>query len=219
MSEVTSGYRSHKIYSGSVDVIAEETFGKAEALLNGIPGGVYKAVGSALTRAADAGKTEAKRAVSQEYTIGSGDFLRYTRNINHFVRGGDGSVEVVFGFAGYPIPLMHFQMSIDSEGRPVAHVKRSNAPEVLRHAFRANAGSHWGIYERVGAERFPIRQLYGPATTQVMYSNEAVLDAIEDKMAEIYEKRIDHEILRVLNSWGGGGRSKDKSSGGIQAVF
>ncbi len=202
MSEVTSAYNKTKIYSGSVDILAEDNFGRAEALLNGIPGGVYKAVGSALTRAASAGKTEAKRAVAQEYTIGSGDFLRYTQNINHFVRGGDGSVEVVFGFAGSPIPLIHFQMSIDGEGRPVAHVKRSNAPEILRHAFRANAGSHWGIYERVGAERFPIRQLYGPATTQMMYSNEEVLDAIEEKMAETFEKRIDHEILRVLNGWG-----------------
>ena len=202
MSETTSSYRSHKIYSGSVDVMAEEPFGKADALLNGIPGGVYKAVGSALTRAADAGKTEAKRAVSQEYTIGSGDFLRYTRNINHFVRGGDGSVEVVFGFAGHNIPLLHFQMSIDSEGRPVAHVKRSNAPEVLSHAFRQQVGGHYGIYEREGAARYPIHELYGPATTQMMYSNENVLDAIEDKMAETYEKRIDHEIMRVLNGWG-----------------
>lgn len=202
MSEVTREYMRHKIYSGSVDVIAEESFGRAEALLNGIPGGVYKAVGSALTRAASAGKTEAKRAVAQEYTISPSDFLQRTQNINHFVRGGDGSVEVVFGFAGYPIPLLHFQMSIDSEGRPVAHVKRSNTPEALRHAFRANVGGHRGIYERMGAERFPIQQLYGPATTQMMYANENVLDAIEEKMAETYEKRIDHDILRVLNGWG-----------------
>ena len=202
MSEATREYRKDKIYSGNVDVRAAENFSKAEALPNGIPGGVYKAVGSALTRAASAGKTEAKRAAAQEYTIGSGDFLRYTRNINHFVRSGDGSVEVVFGFAGYPIPLLHFQMSIDSEGRPVAHVKRSNTPETLRHAFRANVGGRRGIYERMGAERLPIQQLYGPATTQMMYANENVLDAIEEKMAETYEKRIDHEILRVLNGWG-----------------
>lgn len=202
MSEITDKHTKDKIYSGIVDVIAEETFGKAEALLNGISGGVYKAVGSALTRAADASKTEAKRAVSQEYTIGSGDFLRYTRNINHFVRGGDGGVEVVFGFAGSPILLMHFQMSIDGEGRPVAHVKRSNAPQVLSHAFRQQVGGHYSIYEREGAARYPIHKLYGPATTQMMYSNEAVLDAIEEKMAETFEKRIDHEILRVLNGWG-----------------
>ncbi len=202
MSEVTRGRRRSQIYSGSVDVIAEENFGRAEALLNGIPGGVYKAVGSALARAASAGKTEAKRAVTQEYTIGSGDFLRYTRNINNFVRSGDGSVEVVFGFAGYPIPLMRFQMSVDSEGRAVAHVKRSNTPETLRHAFRQTVNGHYSIYERLGVARYPIRELYGPAATQMMYSNENVMDAIEEKMAETYEKRIDHEIIRVLNGWG-----------------
>lgn len=202
MSEIEREYRRHEVYSGIVDVLAEESFGRAEALLNGIPGGVYKAVGSTLTRAASAGKTEAKRAVTQEYTISSGDFLHYTRNINHFVRGGDGGVEVVFGFAGYNIPLLHFQVRVDGEGRPVAHVKRSNAPEMLRHAFRQQVGGHTGIYERLGAARYPIRELYGPATPQMMYANENVMDAIEEKMAETYKKRIDHEILRVLNGWG-----------------
>lgn len=201
MSEVTGGYRRSEIYSGIVDILAEDSFGKAEALLNGIPGGVYKAVGSALARAASAGKTEAKRAVAREYTISSGDFLRYTRNINHFVRGGDGSVQVVFGFAGYNVPLLHFQVRVDGEGRPVAHVKRSNPPEVLRHAFRQQVGGHTGIFERLGAARYPIRELYGPATPQMMYANEAVMDAIEEKMAETYGNRIDHEILRVLNGW------------------
>ena len=37
----------------------------------------------------------------------------------------------------------------------------------------------------------------------MMYSNEDVLDDIEQKMADTYEKRIDHEILRVMNGWGG----------------
>lgn len=198
MSEVSSRYDIHRVFGGVVVDIAEEGVGKAERVLNGIPGGVQKAVGSALARAANAGKTEAKRAVSREYTVSSGDFLRYTRNINHFTSG----MEVVFGFAGYNIPLLHFQMGVDGSGRPVAHVKRSNAPEVLRHAFRQHVGGHYGVYERLGASRYPIQELYGPATTQMMYSNEEVLDAVEDKMVEAYEKRIDHEILRVLNGWG-----------------
>ena len=202
MSEVTHEYRQHKIYSGTVDVIAEDSVGKAEAILNGVRHGARRAIGSALARAASAGKTEAKRAVSREYTISSGDFLRYTYNINHTVASRGSVLAVVFGFEGYPIPLMHFQMGVDSEGQPVAHVKRSNAPEALRHAFRQTINGHYGIYERVGADRLPIQQLYGPATTQMMYSNEAVLDSIEEKMAETYEKRIDHEILRILNGWG-----------------
>ena len=36
----------------------------------------------------------------------------------------------------------------------------------------------------------------------MMYSNEEVTDEIEAKMVETYEKRIDHEILRLLNGWG-----------------
>ena len=36
----------------------------------------------------------------------------------------------------------------------------------------------------------------------MIYSNEEVMDEIEAKMAETYEKRIDHEILRILNGWG-----------------
>lgn len=61
---------------------------------------------------------------------------------------------------------------------------------------------HYGIHERLGLDRYPIRELYGPATPQMMYSDENVLDAIEEKMAETYEKRIDHEIDRVLYGWG-----------------
>lgn len=198
MSEVTREYRLHQVFGGVIVDIAEEGIGKAERILNGIPGGVQRAVGSALARSASAGKTEAKRAVSREYTISPGDFLRYTRNINHFTS----NMEVVFGFAGYSIPLLHFQMGVAGNGSPVAHVKRSHAPEVLRHAFSQHVGGHYGIYERVGAARYPIRELYGPATPQMMYANEDVMDAIEDKMVETYEKRIDHEILRVLNGWG-----------------
>lgn len=36
-----------------------------------------------------------------------------------------------------------------------------------------------------------------------MYSNESVLDQIEEKVAEAFEERVDHEINRLLNGWGG----------------
>ena len=63
-------------------------------------------------------------------------------------------------------------------------------------------GSHYGIYERQGEKRFPVKELFGPATPQMMYSNEVVMDSIEAKMASTYEERIEHEITRVLNEWG-----------------
>ena len=109
---------------------------------------------------------------------------------------------MVFGCGGNVIPLMRFNNGVNGSGQIVTQVKRSGSAETLNRAFSAQMGGHKGIYERVGVKRFPVEELYGPATPQMMYSNEEVTDEIERKVADTYEKRIDHEILRILNGWG-----------------
>lgn len=190
-----------EIYGGVIIDVVEEGLPRVQKVLESVKGGWQKAVGSALTRAANAAKTEVKRAVAQEYTISQSTFLQRTRNVNHYETDAAGGVSVVFGYAGNVIPLMQFSTSVDGGGRVRTQVKRSGTPEALDSAFRARMGSHEGIYERIGPDRFPVRELYGPSTPQMMYSNEAVMDAVENKVVEIYEKRIDHEILRLMNGW------------------
>ena len=202
MSDITSADSSHAIYGGVIVDVVEDSLDKATRLLAGINGGVYKAVGSALSRAAATGKTAAKQPVTKEYTISQSEFLARTRNINHFVRESSGGISVVFGFRGNVIPLMKFNTRVNGSGQIVTQVKRSGSAETLIRAFSAQMGGHKGIYERVGVKRFPVEELYGPATPQMMYSNEEVTDEIERKVADTYEKRIDHEILRILNGWG-----------------
>lgn len=107
-----------------------------------------------------------------------------------------------FGYRGSVIPLRVFDTKVDRSGRVVTRVKKSGARQALDHAFEAKMGSHYGIYERQGEKRFPVKELFGPATPQMMYSNENVMDSIEAKMASTYEERIEHEITRVLNGWG-----------------
>lgn len=201
MSDISGANSSHAIYGGIVVDVAEDSLDKVSKLLAGISG-VYKAVGSALTRAAATGKTAAKQPVTKEYTISQSEFLARTRNINHFVRESSGGISVVFGFRGNVIPLMKFNTRVNGSGQIVTQVKRSGSAETLNRAFSAQMGGHKGIYERVGVKRFPVEELYGPATPQMMYSNEEVTDEIERKVADTYEKRIDHEILRILNGWG-----------------
>ncbi len=202
MSDIGSTDSRHAVYAGLTVDIAEDSIDRVTRLLAGISGGVYKAVGSALARAAAAGKTEAKRPVTKEYAISQSEFLARTKNINSVVRESDGGISVTFGFAGNVIPLLRFNTTVDSGGRVTTQVKRSGTAATLDRAFSAQMGGHRGIYERVGVNRFPVRELYGPATPQMMYSNEDVMDAVEQKMADTYEKRIDHEILRILNGWG-----------------
>lgn len=189
-------------HAGIIVDIAEDSLDRAQKLLAGIGGGWEKAIGSALSRAANTGKTVAKRAVTSEYNIDQSMFMRSTRNINHYVRAGNG-VGVVFGYAGYVIPLLYFASTPSSDGRISVNVKKSTAAEVLDHAFVAQMGHHKGIYERVGPSRFPVEEKYGPATPQMMYSNEKVANQIEEKVVDTFNQRIDHEILRIMNGWGG----------------
>lgn len=202
MSDIVRSGGQHSTYAGLTVDIAEDSLDRVTKLLAGISGGVYKAVGSALTRAAASGKTAAKQPVTREYSISQSEFLSQTRNINHFVRDTGGGLSVVFGFRGNVIPLMKFNTRVNNSGQVVTQVKRSGTAATLDRAFTAQMGGHRGVYERVGVKRFPVEELYGPATPQMMYSNEEVMDEIEAKMAETYEKRIDHEIMRLLNGWG-----------------
>ena len=81
----------------AIEVEVESNFDRITALLAGIPGGANRAVGSALARAAAAGKTVAKRAVTQEYAISSSEFTNRTKNINNIQRASSG--EAVLAFA------------------------------------------------------------------------------------------------------------------------
>ena len=191
-----------KIYLGIVVDDAENSIERAQKLLAGIPGGVYKAVGSALSRAASSARSAAKKPVTDQYTLSQSEFSAQTKTINHFQRGGDGTLSIVFGFRGNVIALTRFLTGISADGRITTRVKRTGAQEALDNAFYAQMGGHTGVYERLGADRFPVRELYGPATPQMMYSNEDIMDAIEEKAASTYAARIDHEIDRVLLGYG-----------------
>ncbi len=198
MSDVTNHEVKVPILMGLTMDLAEDGFERAAQILAGIPGGAKKAIGSALARAGNAGRTTAKRAVTEEYNVSAGLFSAYTRNINHFESEAGGGLSVVFGYQGNSIPLIHF---VRSPGTPVQVSVMKGGGGTLDHAFDANI-HHFGIFERIEKPRFPVKELYGPATPQMMYSNEAVLDKVDEKVAETFEKRLDHEISRILNGYG-----------------
>ena len=120
MSDVTTDTMMHSVTAGIAVDIAEEGFDRVSAILSGIPGGANRAVGSALARAAAAGKTVAKRAVTQEYAISSSEFSNRTKNINNIQRGSNGEVSINFGYRGSVIPLRVFDTKVDRSGAYMA---------------------------------------------------------------------------------------------------
>lgn len=184
--------------------VGESKLDRATKLLAGIPDGVYRAVGSAIKRAAGHGLTVGMKIVSEQYAIGQNELKAKTRNINTIVKDSGGSYDVTFGYRGNVIPLMKFDTRIGSDGHVTTKVLRSESRKALDHAFKAQLGGHTGVYERIGPDRFPVKELYGPSAVQAFWAHEEVSDKMNDAILAKYEERIEHEISRVLNGWGRG---------------
>lgn len=185
-----------------VEGFDEEKLERATKVLAGISGGVYRAVGSALKRAAQRGLTVGMRLVSEEYAIGQNELKQRTRHVSRTVKDGASSVEVTFGYRGNVIPLIRFDTAVSGDGRVSARVLREGTRETIDGAFRATVGKHTGIFQREGRERYPIKELFGPSAVQAFYARESTVDKMSDEVVAEFDKRIEHEILRVLNGWG-----------------
>jgi hypothetical protein len=164
-------------------------------------GEAQKAIGSALARTAQAGKTVGAKLVTQTYALNQETVKKYTRNINHTIQYNGGGAEVSFGFRGNVIPLIHFDTAVGKDGIVKSRVIRTNVRKRLDSVFSSTVGKHTGLFERMTPKRFPIKEIFGPSAVQLFYANEKVLDEMNGKMAETYEKRIEHEITRILNGW------------------
>ena len=185
-----------------IEDVGDFKIDRATKLLAGIRGGVYRAVGSALKRAAQHGKTIGIRLAAEQYTASQGEFRSRTTDINPTGGGGGGSYSVTFGYRGSVLPLMSFDTGVGKNGGVSARVLRSSGRKSVDHAFRASMGGNNGIYIRVGSTRFPVKGLYGPSAVQAFTAHEENIEKMEKAVKEKYDERIEHEILRVLNGWG-----------------
>lgn len=185
------------------DSVSEVSLDRAVKLLSGISGGVYRAAGSALKRAAQHGLTIGMRIASEEYAISQGELKSRTQNIRSVSHASTGGYQVSFGYRGRVIPLIRFDTKIGSDGRVYTRVLRSSAREALDHAFVAQMNGHTGVFEREGPDRFPVKELFGPSAVSAFNAHEETVDKMESEILETYEQRLDHEITRLLNGWGG----------------
>ena len=104
-------------------------------------------------------------------------------------------------YAGSVLPLLTFNTKYSRDGRVQTQVKRNGGASTLQHAFVASIYGPVAVFERVGAPRFPVEQKYGPSTAHMM-QNDRVIEQMDETIRETYEKRMEHEISRVLNGWG-----------------
>jgi hypothetical protein len=171
-------------------------------ILAGIPGGAQRAAWNALKRAGDTANTQAGRFAAAEYTITKGDFMKNVNVKTHMERAAGSVVSMRISYAGHVLPLLTFNTKFSRTGLLQTQVKRHGSAEMLKHAFTARMRGPIAVHERVGKARIPTEQKFGPSTGHMM-QNDEVIKQMDETIRDTYEKRIEQEILRLLNGWGG----------------
>ena len=208
--------------------ITAEQLDRVSNILRSIPGGAEKAIRNALPRAVSHLRTQTTKRVTERYAIASGD-VRANENIGvrySYHNGGQATIL----FSGAKIPLYRYSGSspkypqVDKEvsvpaivsgewkqvhpGVPGSgHQLKSTSSTRFEDSFVAMMRSgHTGIFERSGGRTASgassIQEIMGSSVPQMVGSRE-VLDKLEEDAQQKLGERIEHEITRILNGYGG----------------
>lgn len=185
-----------------ISEVGSDSLSRVNKILAGIPGGVWKATYSALQRAGATAKTRSGQYAAEEYTIRKGDFMSNVHQKTHIGSEGGGVVSLSISYAGNVLPLLTFRTRYSRSGKMQTQVKRDGVATTLDRVFAARVYGPTRAFERVGDERFPIEQKFGPSTAHMM-QNPLVVEKMDETIKETFDRRLEHEITRILNGWGG----------------
>ena len=183
-----------------------DSLARAEKMLSGIPGGMEKAVRSAMARSVSHLRTNSVKAVRERYDIAAAD-VRANENVTVRYSYHDG-VQASILFAGRKIPLPRYGGAAPNcpvPGSPNApalgHQLKSTSPERFHSAFvaRMPVSGHVGLFERTGGKD-EIQEIMGSSVPQMLGSPE-VEERLARESMEKFEDRLDHEINAFLNGW------------------
>lgn len=176
----------------------KDNFKQVNRSLKQMDKAVRQAVLSSLNRATQRAKTEAGRKTRERYVVKQKEVVETIR-----IRKATGSaLKATMTSQGHAIPLIRFAVSPKRRLKRApkalkAAVYRGGAKKPIPGAFIANAGSHTGVFERVGKKRLPIKELRGPAVPS-MVGNEVVREHVQQVYGEEMQKRLPHELDRTL---------------------
>lgn len=211
-----------------IDEVGKESLSHAEKLLAGFPGGLDKAIKSAMARSLSHLRTSSTKEIRKVYAI-SAAALRTEENIKtkYTYHPGAGISGYVL-FSGRKIPLYRYDGTspaqpsqdtsktinalINGQWRKThpgvaaaGHQKVSTSPTRFDDAFVARMKSgHVGIFERTGGVTSTgndaLKELMGSSVPQ-MVDNEDVQQALVDEAMKKFDERLDHEINVIINNW------------------
>ena len=182
--------------------IEAERMEQVRALLAGVPKGAERAFSNAINRGLSRIKSQAWKQVKQVYTVQS-SALNAT-SATQLQKASTGNLAGYIRFSGVKIPLYKFKVSPKQPGsgqRVKASVKKGGGA-VFDSAFVAAVKSGMGVLERDGKPRLPISEIMGLSAAQ-MVGEQTVSTELQEEAQRTVNERLDHEIDRLLNGYGG----------------
>lgn len=152
----------------------------------------------ALNRAATAARTRASVSVRSRYIVKASDVKKRIK----IRKATAANLSAQLRASGPVTPLMKFDVTPKfPDAMPVrARVLKGSGRKPIQSGFvtRTNNG-FVNVFTRVGQRRYPIKSRYGPSIPQ-MIGHEEPLEDITQRAQEILDKRLEHELSRLL--WG-----------------
>lgn len=159
----------------------------------------------ALNRAAESAKTEVARQATGNYHVKVSE----TKKTMTITKASRGTLRATVASKATRRELIAFKVS-PKKPRPEkppkvvkVAVKKEGGLKKLLGAF-VQVGTSSGkphVLRRTTAKRYPIHIKYGPSVPEMIganLSNRQFKWFLEDKVKETYERRLDHEIARII---------------------
>lgn len=211
-----------------IETFSESSIERAEKLLAGIANGTEKAVKNAMPRAATHLRAQSGKKIRERYAISQSN-IRANENVKiRYTYQNGVSAEIIF--SGHKIPLYRFNGAspkqptqnpnetiraiIAGRWRTVhpgmiasGHQLKGTSSTPLKNTFVAKMESgHIGIFERTGdvtaKGNDAIKEVMGSSVSQMVGNNE-VAAALVESASKKFEERMEREITRIQNGWGG----------------
>ena len=158
-----------------------------------------KAISRAINRAIKAGATDVSKNVRAQFLIPKGK-LDATFHFKNSTPGDlHGAIDSIYGGM---LPASDFKLTPKSPNprrpRPVRLTVKKGGGGTISRAFIAQMQSgHTNAFRREGTARLPIKALY-TISAPIMVGVAEVAEPAMDRMQEIFDRRLDHEMDRLL---------------------
>lgn len=203
--------------------ITSEDVARVEKILHDVPGGAERALSNAMNRGLSKVRTAAFKEVRGVYNVQNAALKAATSTRIRRASGNNMIGSILF--SGVKIPLYKFKVTPQAigTGETVKGSLEKGHMTEFAHAFIAEMDTgHIGVFERTGVQGIESRlqklkdkgkagnkhtekvgEIMGLSAIQ-MIGNSDVIERVESEAQETISTRIDHEIDRILNGYGGG---------------